>query len=156
MTQYFKVANIGFNSGDAYKSAADLCKKCRKAMEDDRKNAESICRKCQKALTKEKRTNMSEEIINRIDKLLIEAIVVGGSYIAGTTVNIIGSGQTRAVGDYTQSITIMQQKEPDNKLSVKFNKILGAFVPRAQDISDKPEVGVEQPEPGDFDDDYIE
>ena len=132
MTQYFKVANIGFNSGDAYKSAADLCKKCRKAMEDDRKNAESICRKCQKALTKEKRTNMSEEIINRIDKLLIETIVVGGSYIAGTTVNIIGSGQTRAVGDYTQAITTMQQKEPYNKNAVKFNKILGAFVPREQ------------------------
>jgi hypothetical protein len=150
MSQY-----IGFNPGDAYKSASSLCKKCRKAMEDDRKNAESICVKCQKALTKEKRINMSE-IINRIDKLLIETIVVGGSYIAGTTVNIIGSGQTRAHGDYTQSINIMQQKEPNNKLAVKFNKVLGAFVPRAQDMNDNPEVGVEQPEPGDFDDEYIE
>ncbi len=72
------------------------------------------------------------DITEKIDKLLIETIVVGGSYIAGTTVNIIGSGQTRAHGDYTQAIDIMQQKEPDNKNAVKFNKILGAFVPREQ------------------------
>jgi hypothetical protein len=155
MTQYIKVANMDFEYGDVFKSASALCAKCSKAMEDDRKNAESICVKCQKALTKEKRINMSEKIINRIDKLLVEMSVVGGSYIGGTTVNVIGSGQTRAVGDYGQSITIMQQKEPDNKLAVKFNKILGAFVPRAHDMSDNPEVGTEQPDPGDFDDEYI-
>jgi hypothetical protein len=72
---------------------------------------------------------MNEDITSRIDKLLIETTVVGGSYVAGTTTNIVGSGQTRAVGDYTQFITIMQQKEPDNKRAVKFNKLLGAFVP---------------------------
>lgn len=70
-------------------------------------------------------------LIDRIDKLLIgEMSVVGGSYIAGTTINIIGSQQTRAHGDYTQAIEIMQQKEPDNKNAVKFDSILGAFVPR--------------------------
>ena len=74
----------------------------------------------------------NEDITERIGKLLIETIVVGGSYISGTTINVIGSQQTRAVGDYTQAIEIMQQKEPDNKNAVRFNKILGAFVPREQ------------------------
>ena len=115
-------------------TAEDWCKKCRKAMEDKDSNAEKICRKCQKALTKEKRINMST-LIDRIDKLLIgEMSVVGGSYIAGTTINVIGSKQTRAHGDYTQSIEIMQQKEPDNKNAVKFDSILGAFVPREQQL----------------------
>jgi len=115
-------------------TAEDWCKKCRKAMEDKDSNAEKICRKCQKALTKEKRINMST-LIDRIDKLLIgEMSVVGGSYIAGTTINVIGSQQTRAHGDYTQSIEIMQQKEPDNKNAVKFDSILGAFVPREQQL----------------------
>ena len=72
-------------------------------------------------------------LIDRIDKLLVtEMVVVGGSYIAGTTVNVIGSQQTRAVGDYTQDIEIMQQKEPYNRNAVRFNKILGAFVPREE------------------------
>ena len=103
-------------------------------MEDKDPNAEKICRKCQKALTKETRINMST-LIDRIDKLLIgEMSVVGGSYIAGTTINVIGSQQTRANGDYTQSIEIMQQKEPDNKNAVKFDSILGAFVPREQQL----------------------
>jgi len=70
-------------------------------------------------------------LIDRIDKLLIgEMSVVGGSYIAGTTINVIGSQQTRAHGDYTQAIEIMQQKEADNKNALKFDSILGAFVAR--------------------------
>jgi len=124
----YQPATVGFHT------AEDWCKKCRKAMEDKDPNAEKICRKCQKALTKEKRINMST-LIDRIDKLLIgEMSVVGGSYIAGTTINVIGSQQTRAHGDYTQSIEIMQQKEPDNKNAVKFDSILGAFVPREQQL----------------------
>lgn len=129
MTQQFlrfgyQPATVGFHT------AEEWCKKCRKAMEDNDPNAEEICVKCQKALTKEKRINMST-LIDRIDKLLIgEMSVVGGSYIAGTTINVIGSQQTRAHGDYTQAIDIMQQKEPDNKNAVKFDSILGAFVPR--------------------------
>ena len=104
-----------------------LCAKCKGS------GGENICRKCQKELTKEKALNMSKTIINRIDKMLIgEMVVVGGSYIAGTTVNVIGSQQTRAVGDYTQDIEIMQQKEPYNRNAVRFNKILGAFVPREE------------------------
>ena len=74
------------------------------------------------------------KLIDRIDKLLIgEMSVVGGSYIAGTTINVIGSQQTRAHGDYTQAIEIMQQKEPDNKNAVKFDSILGAYVPKEHD-----------------------
>lgn len=111
-------------------------------MEDNDPNAEEICVKCQKALTKEKRINMST-LIDRIDKLLIgEMSVVGGSYIAGTTINVIGSQQTRAHGDYTQAIDIMQQKEPNNRNAVMFNKILGAFVPRKQ----QPDVDLEDGE----------
>ena len=82
-------------------------------------------------------------LIDRIDKLLIgEMVVVGGSYIDGTTINVIGSGQTRAHGDYTQAIEIMQQKEPDNKNAVKFDSILGAFVPREK----QPDVDLEDGE----------
>lgn len=135
-TSGYQPATVGFHT------AEDWCKKCRKAMEDNDPNAEEICVKCQKALTKEKRINMST-LIDRIDKLLIgEMSVVGGSYIAGTTINVIGSQQTRAHGDYTQAIDIMQQKEPNNRNAVMFNKILGAFVPRKQ----QPDVDLEDGE----------
>jgi hypothetical protein len=78
----------------------------------------------------EKIESANEDVTKKIDRLLIkEMVVVGGSYINGTTVNVIGSGQTRAVGGYDQYINILQQKEPDNKNAVKFNKLLGAFVP---------------------------
>lgn len=60
------------------------------------------------------------DLLERIDKLILETTFSAG---------IIGSGQTRVHGDYTQSIVIMQQKEPDNKNAVKFNSLLGAFVP---------------------------
>ncbi len=103
-----------------------LCAKCKA------NNGRNLCSQCQKELTKEKRLNMGT-IIDRIDKLLIgEMNVVGGSYISGTTINVIGSQQTRAHGDYTQEIEIMQQKEPDNKNAVRFNKILGAFYPKEE------------------------
>jgi hypothetical protein len=120
--QFF--TSIGYTATKSSK----LCSKCKKAMEEDPNNADQICKKCQKALTKEKRMNMSE-LIERIDKLLIDSIVVGGGYIDGTTVNIIGSGQTRAIGGYDQSITVMKQKNSGNIKPVNFNSILGAFVP---------------------------
>lgn len=60
-------------------------------------------------------------ILERIDKLILET-----SFSAA----VVGSGQTRVHGDYTQDITIMQQKEPFNKEPVRFSKLLGAFVPR--------------------------
>ena len=142
MSQQFQKFGYSIPTGSGYKTAEDLCKQCKKAMEEDPGNAEKICRNCQKALTKEKRVNMST-IIDRIDKLLIgEMTVVGGSYIAGTTTNIVGSQQTRAVGDYTQAIEIMQQKEPYNRMSVKFDSILGAFVPKEK----QPDVELEDGE----------
>ena len=60
------------------------------------------------------------DILEKIDKLILETTFVSG---------IVGSGQTRAVGGYDQTIKIMQQKEPDNKKAVKFSSLLGAFVP---------------------------
>jgi len=72
-----------------------------------------------------------------------EANVVGGSYLAGTTVNIIGSGQTRVVGDKISTILDLSRKNkrvispesPDkttenlDRPGLKFNDILGAYVP---------------------------
>jgi len=79
------------------------------------------------------------DLLEKIDKILVETTVVGGSYISGNT-SITGSQQTRAVGGYNQEITIMQQKEKDNKLAVKFNNILGAYVPSSwQDDTVSPE-----------------
>ena len=71
-----------------------------------------------------------------------ESSVVGGSYIDGTTVNIIGSGQTRVWGSNVD--TSMLDLDRKNKVEVvsadktienlgrrglKFNHILGAYVP---------------------------
>jgi hypothetical protein len=70
-----------------------------------------------------------------------ESSVVGGSYIAGTTVNIIGSGQTRTWGSKHDIMTDLDRKEkqeiisPDKTIEnlgrrgLKFNHILGAYVP---------------------------
>lgn len=70
-----------------------------------------------------------------------ESSVVGGSYIAGTTVNIIGSGQTRIVGTRRQEIVDLARKNKMNIISpdktvenlgrrgLKFNHVLGAYVP---------------------------
>lgn len=70
-----------------------------------------------------------------------EASVVGGSYLAGTTINIIGSGQTRAVGAKKGAITDLDRKNKGEIISadktienlgrrgLKFNHILGAYVP---------------------------
>lgn len=79
-----------------------------------------------------------------------EASVVGGSYIGGTTVNIIGSGQTRTwgvkKGDTARGGTrgempdlnrknkgeiISADKTVENlgRKGLKFNHVLGAYVP---------------------------
>lgn len=74
-------------------------------------------------------------------KYLGESSVVGGSYIAGTTINIIGSGQTRTVGTRRQEIVDLARKNKMNIISpdktvenlgrrgLKFNHVLGAYVP---------------------------
>lgn len=70
-----------------------------------------------------------------------ESSVVGGSYLAGTTVNIIGSGQTRAVGDKLGVMLDLDRKNKGEVVSadktienlgrkgLKFNHVLGAYVP---------------------------
>lgn len=70
-----------------------------------------------------------------------EASVVGGSYIAGTTVNIIGSGQTRTWGVKDGAMPDLDRKNKVEVISadktienlgrrgLKFNHILGAYVP---------------------------
>lgn len=72
-----------------------------------------------------------------------ETSVVGGSYISGTTTNIIGSGQTRVGTPRNQKMVDMRRKEPidterhdptrtniDGRKGLKFNSILGAYLPR--------------------------
>jgi len=54
-----------------------------------------------------------------------ETSVVGGSYIDGTTVNVIGSGQTRVWGNYNQDIEVLHTKQTG--LVTRFNKLLGIY-----------------------------
>lgn len=71
-----------------------------------------------------------------------ESSVVGGSYVDGTTVNILGSGQTRVGFTTKRLIDDLARKEPlefemDNptdtniigRKGLKFNKLTGAFTP---------------------------
>ena len=70
-----------------------------------------------------------------------EASIVGGSYIGGTTINIIGSGQTRAWGEKRGTIWDLARKNKQEVISsdktvenlgrrgLKFNHVLGAYVP---------------------------
>ena len=73
---------------------------------------------------------------------LVETSVVGGSYVDGTTTNIIGSGQTRVWGVRKRNIVDLARKEPvetemddptDNNIigrkGLKFDKESGAYVP---------------------------
>jgi len=55
-----------------------------------------------------------------------ESSVVGGSYIDNTTVNILGSGQTRIVGKRDGEIKVLTTKKPD--ITTKFNKLLGIYM----------------------------
>lgn len=54
-----------------------------------------------------------------------ETSVVGGSYVSNDTINIVGSGQTRAVGA-EKEIEIIKTKVPG--LVTRFNKLLGAYM----------------------------
>jgi hypothetical protein len=71
-----------------------------------------------------------------------ETSVVGGSYVSGDTVNIVGSGQTRVWGVKRGSILDLNRKEPveiemddptDENIigrkGLKFNKLTGAYTP---------------------------
>jgi len=71
-----------------------------------------------------------------------EASVVGGSYLGGTTVNIIGSGQTRTWSMMKHDMIDLARKEPvENEMDdptetnilgrkgLKFDKESGAYVP---------------------------
>lgn len=71
-----------------------------------------------------------------------ESSVVGGSYVSGTTTNIVGSGQTRVWGVKRNDIVDLARKEPvtDEKddptetnilgrKGLKFDKESGAYVP---------------------------
>lgn len=69
-------------------------------------------------------------LIEKIDKMLLDSTVVGGSYIGGTTTSIVGSQQTRTGAEETNPIVTMQQKEPFNKKPVKFSTLLGGYVPK--------------------------
>ena len=71
-----------------------------------------------------------------------EMSVVGGSYLGGTTVNIIGSGQTRVWGEKHHWMIDLDRKEPvvkeipdkakqniEMRKGLRFDKLLGAYVP---------------------------
>lgn len=71
-----------------------------------------------------------------------ESSVVGGSYVDGTTSNIIGSAQTRTGYTYKNRIINLARKEPIEdeyddetmsnilgRKSLKFNKDSGAYIP---------------------------
>ena len=72
-----------------------------------------------------------------------ETTVVGGSYASGTTTNVVGSGQTRVWGSDFNLIDALETKEPvedkmadkakeniEGRMALKFNNILGAYVPK--------------------------
>jgi hypothetical protein len=85
-----------------------------------------------------------------------ESSVVGGSYVNGTTVNIIGSQQTRTGGTIRRDIVNLARKEPveiemDDKTEenifgrkgLTFSKFLGAYVPKHIEKLDTSEIGDE-------------
>jgi hypothetical protein len=84
------------------------------------------------------------ELIKKYEKkgYVVETSVVGGSYIGGTTTNIVGSGQTRVWGVKRGIMTDLARKEPVTdkrddpaetnilgRKGLKFDKKLGAYVP---------------------------
>ena len=85
------------------------------------------------------------QVYDKVKKVCVpsknESSVVGGSYVGGTTTNIIGSGQTRVWGFKQGSMPELNRKNPiedemDDKTkenmdrkSLKFNKLTGAYVP---------------------------
>jgi len=96
---------------------------------------------------KDKRVRISDDpkLIAKYEKMsfIVESSVSGGSYVSGTTVNIIGSAQTRVWGDERRrNIFDLARKEPvetemedptDTNIlgrkALKFDKESGAYVP---------------------------
>lgn len=95
---------------------------------------------------KNKRVRISDDpkIIEKYKKkgYIVETSVVGGSYVSGTTTNIIGSGQTRVGFTTKRDIIDLARKEAiEDKMDdptktnilgrkgLKFDKKSGAFVP---------------------------
>jgi hypothetical protein len=71
-----------------------------------------------------------------------ESIAVGGSYIGGQS-SIASSGQTRAVGRYNQNIISLDRKEENPNLSLRFNRLLGAYVPSSW-LTGEPDLDVDE------------
>jgi len=85
------------------------------------------------------------QVYDKVKKVCVlsknESSVVGGSYVGSTTINIIGSGQTRIWGVKRDLMTDLDRKEPvemkmddpaeENigRTALKFNKLMGAYVP---------------------------
>ena len=86
------------------------------------------------------------QVYDRIKKVCVpsqnETSAVGGSYIGGTTTNIVGSGQTRIWGVKRGLMPDLNRKEPvelemddpsdENMIgrkSLKFDKEMGAYIP---------------------------
>jgi len=96
---------------------------------------------------KNKRIKISDdpELIKKYEKkgYIKETSVVGGSYVSGTTTNIVGSGQTRVWGSNVLTRMIdLERKEPveDEKddptdtnilgrKGLKFDKKSGSYIP---------------------------
>ena len=57
-----------------------------------------------------------------------ESSVVGGSYVDGTTVNIIGSGQTRVGAVIKREIEVLDRKDRLKGI-LGFDKKSGAYIP---------------------------
>jgi hypothetical protein len=66
---------------------------------------------------------------------IMESVLVGGDYTEGFS-NIVGSGQTRAVGDKDQEITVYKRgvRNMPSELGIRFNKLLGAYRPYERQI----------------------
>jgi hypothetical protein len=91
--------------------------------------------------TKDQMKRLAKKYGKKYGWNLQEMSIVGGSYISGTTVNIIGSGQTRTWGEKRGSIIDLDRKNKKEVVSadatienlgrrgLKFNHILGAYVP---------------------------
>lgn len=63
-----------------------------------------------------------------------ESSIVGGSYADGTTINIVGSGQTRVAGDYDYGkIDALKIKSTKVGGKTRFSNILGAYLPEEED-----------------------
>lgn len=59
---------------------------------------------------------------------LKESATVGGGYVAGNS-NVASSGQTRVVGSKRGIMPNLDRKEENPDLALRFNRILGAYVP---------------------------